>query len=84
MIALNTLISFTGVTKSIDAGDKLIIKISGMTCNHCTETIEKGIRSMGVSDINVDLDSSIATLRTTIDVNKIKDKIISLGFKIND
>ena len=55
-----------------------------MTCNHCTETIENGIRSMGVSDVNVDLDSSIATISTDIDVNKIKDKIRSLGFKIND
>ena len=33
---------------------------------------------------DVDLDSSIATISTTIDVNKIKDKIRSLGFKIND
>ena len=84
MIALNTLVSFTGSTKSTNVKDKLIIKISGMTCNHCTETIENGIRSMGVSDVNVDLDSSIATMSTTIDVNKIKDKIKSLGFKIND
>jgi hypothetical protein len=84
MIALNTLVSFTGLTKSIDAGDKLTIKISGMTCNHCTETIENGIRSMGVSDVDVNLDSSIATISTTIDVNKIKDKIRSLGFEIND
>jgi len=84
MIALNTLISFTGLTKSIDIGDNLTIKISGMTCNHCTETIENGIRSMGVSDVDVNLDSSIATIRTTIDVNKIKDKIRSLGFEIND
>jgi copper chaperone CopZ len=84
MIALNTLVSFTGLTKSIDAGDKLTIKISGMTCNHCTETIENGIRSMGVSDVDVNLDSSIATISATIDVNKIKDKIRSLGFEIND
>jgi len=84
MIALNTLVSFRGTTKSIDAGDKLTIKISGMTCNHCTETIENGIRSMGASDVDVDLDSSIATIHTTVDVNKIKDKIRSLGFEIND
>ena len=68
----------------IQENHKLTIKISGMTCNHCTETIENGIRSMGVSDVDVDLDSSIATMRTTIDVNKIKDKIRSLGFKISD
>jgi len=84
MIALNTLTRSTGSTKNIDTANKLMIKISGMTCNHCTETIENGIRSMGVSDVNVDLDSSIATISTDIDVNKIKDKIRSLGFKIND
>jgi uncharacterized membrane protein YraQ (UPF0718 family)/copper chaperone CopZ len=84
MITLNTLIRLTGSTKSIDAENKLRIKISGMTCNHCTETIEKGIRSMGVSDVDVNLDSSIATIGTDIDVNKIKDKIRSLGFEIND
>ena len=84
MIALNTLVSFRGSTKSIDVGDKLTIKISGMTCNHCIETIENGIRPMGVSDVDIDLDSSIATMRTTIDVNKIKDKIRSLGFEISN
>ena len=58
MIALNTLVNFTGPTKTIDTADQLTIKISGMTCNHCTKTIEKGIKSMGISDVDVDLDSS--------------------------
>ena len=84
IIALNTLINFTGSAKSIDTADKLIIKISGMTCNHCTETIEKGLRSMGINAVNVDLDSSIATMNTNIDSNKIKEKIKSLGFEIID
>ena len=84
IIAFNTLINFTGSTKSIDTGDKLTIKISGMTCNHCTETIENGIRSMGINDVNVDLDSSIAIINTNIDSKKIKDKIRSLGFEIID
>ena len=84
IITLNTLINFTGSAKSIDTADKLIIKISGMTCNHCTETIEKGLRSMGINAVNVDLDSSMATMSTHIDSNKIKEKIRSLGFEIID
>ena len=55
-----------------------------MTCNHCTETIEKGIRSMGINNVHVDLDSSMATMNTHIDSNKIKEKIRSLGFEIID
>ena len=84
IIALNTLITFKGSAKNIDTTDKLIIKISGMTCNHCTETIENGLQSMGINAVNVDLDSSTATMNTNIDSNKIKEKIRSLGFEIID
>ena len=39
---------------------------------------------MGINAVNVDLDSSTATMNTNIDSNKIKEKIRSLGFEIID
>ena len=64
--------------------DQLSIKISGMTCEHCTQTIENALQSMGVNEITVDLESSTATMKTYLGEEKIKSKIKSLGFTIND
>ena len=64
--------------------DQLSIKISGMTCEHCTQTIENALQSMGVNEITVDLESSTAIMKTHLGEEKIKSKIKSLGFTIND
>ena len=55
-----------------------------MTCQHCVETIEKGIQSLGVIDVHVELDSSMITIKDKdIDLKLVYEKIHSLGYKIN-
>ena len=81
-LTLNTLVKSVKINSH--KSNHLSLKISGMTCGHCTETIENAMRSMGIDDIQVDLESSTATMHTHLDENKIKSKIQSLGFKVND
>lgn len=43
--------------------EKLILNISGMTCDHCVRQIDDGLRSTaGVHDATVDLASGTATV----------------------
>ena len=62
----------------------LSFKISGMTCQGCVKKIENALASMDIEDVNIDLESSNATMKTNLDEQKIKSKIESLGFTLND
>jgi copper chaperone len=43
--------------------EKLVLKIGGMTCNHCKMKVEKALRTMdGVEDVQVDLTTGQATV----------------------
>jgi len=84
MIAINTLVGSMGINPKLKNTNHLTMKISGMTCNHCIETITNGLHAMGVSDININLKSSVAKMSTNLNKNQIKDKIKSLGFEVSD
>ena len=84
MIAINTLVGSMRTNSKIKNANHLTMKISGMTCNHCVETITNGLHAIGVTDININLESSVATMSTNLDENHIKDKIKSLGFEVSD
>lgn len=62
----------------------LSFKISGMTCQGCIKNIENALVNMDIKDINIDLESSTATMTTHLSKGKIKSKIESLGFTIKD
>ena len=62
------------------------LKVNGMTCNHCVETITKSLEKLsGVLDVIVDLDKKAVKLdydENIIKLEKITGEILALGFEI--
>ena len=64
---------------------KKTIKIEGMSCGHCTGTVEKALRAMpGVTDVAVDLASKTATVQAQDSVSEeaLTKAIIDKGFQV--
>jgi Cu+-exporting ATPase len=70
------------------AKEKFHVKIGGMSCSFCTESIEKAIRRMaGVEKVNVSLAHEEALVQydpDKIESNKIRDTLVSLGYTVRD
>jgi copper chaperone CopZ len=63
------------------------IKISGMSCSHCTGSVTKLLSSIpGISDISVTLDPGQATFDAgpDVDLAAVKDAIRKIGFEPQD
>ena len=60
------------------------INVSGMTCNHCKQSVTDAILSIqNVNDVNVDLDSGDVFISgNDIDINKVYTSVEQIGFKI--
>lgn len=64
---------------------KKIIKINGMSCEHCKKRVEnKLIELEGILNVNVNLDSKIATLEIEKDIDSalLKDIVEDLGYEV--
>ncbi|MBE9510356.1 MAG: SO_0444 family Cu/Zn efflux transporter [Bacteroidetes bacterium] len=61
----------------------ITIKIEGMTCNNCKNSVENNLKSIyGIEQVNVNLANSSAAIKgENIDLEKIKSCINSLGYK---
>ncbi|HLR53306.1 MAG TPA: copper ion binding protein [Pseudogracilibacillus sp.] len=62
-----------------------IIKVEGMGCNHCVETIESTVGSLqGVTSVKADLDNAQVTVELTeADVlDKVKEIIEDQGYDV--
>ncbi|MDR2892246.1 MAG: heavy-metal-associated domain-containing protein [Deltaproteobacteria bacterium] len=62
-----------------------IMKIDGMSCGHCTASVDKALRTLpGVSEVKVDLASKSASLKTddTVSDALLKKTIEDLGFNV--
>ncbi|MBU0567688.1 copper ion binding protein [bacterium] len=61
------------------------LRVSGMSCQHCVNAIEKGLRELdGVKEVKVDLKAKEVEIlydETGADLGKIKAKIEELGYK---
>lgn len=65
--------------------DKKILRIEGMSCNHCSKRVEDSLLSLkGIKKVKVNLENkeAIITLEHLIDDVQIKEKIEDLGFKL--
>ena len=95
-IAMIMILGYTIMNRFIlrmaDSSDKLkqpsadlTLLIKGMTCNHCTSTVQEAIQSCeGVDDVNVDLDSGKAYISGgNIDKESIINKIINSGYSVS-
>lgn len=64
---------------------KEVIKITGMSCNHCKDRVEKKLKTAeGVKDVTVDLKNSEAIVdidESKTNSSKLKEIINSLGYK---
>ena len=62
------------------------IKVEGMTCQHCVETITDALNNItGLNTVNVDLVKKEVRVKfneNETELNKISDKIIEVGFEL--
>ena len=62
------------------------IKVEGMTCQHCVETITDALNNItGLNTVNVDLvkkEVSVKFNENETELRKISDKIIEVGFEL--
>lgn len=62
------------------------IKVDGMTCGHCAETVTKTIQNLGgIRQVNVDLDRkevAVAFDESLTPLDKIEAAIGSAGFEV--
>ena len=73
-------------TKSINTNtmNTNIIKVEGMTCNHCKANVETHLEKLPfITSAKVNLgDKSVTLEGNTIDITKAKETIESLGYKV--
>ena len=62
------------------------IKVEGMTCQHCVQTITEALNNItGLNTVNVDLvkkEVSVKFNENETELKKISDKIIEVGFEL--
>lgn len=61
-----------------------VLKISGMSCAHCTGSVHKLLQSIpGISNIQVNLDPGQAEFAATaeVDLNAVREAIRKIGFE---
>ena len=59
------------------------IKISGMSCGHCTASVTKALSEIdGITNVQVDLEKGEATYNETkpVDLETVKEAITKIGF----
>ena len=67
--------------------ETIVVPIEGMSCNHCVQTIEKGLGKLDiVKNVKVDLKGKQATIEIALDPEesrrKIETTLIDLGFEV--
>jgi Copper chaperone len=61
------------------------IIIEGMSCGHCTGSVEKALKGIaGVTKVKVDLDSKTAAVESDLGISEelLKSTISDLGFSV--
>ena len=62
------------------------IKVEGMTCQHCVQTITEALNNItGLNTVNVDLVKKEVSVKFNANETKLKkifDKIIEVGFEL--
>ena len=62
--------------------DIKVIKVKGMTCNHCKSTVENGIKGLpGIKNVDINLQEEQVTISAEqIDLILIKSTVENLGY----
>lgn len=64
---------------------KKTITIEGMSCGHCTGSVEKALRAVsGVKDVHVDLASKTAAVEAdgSVSDDMLKKAVMDTGFEV--
>ena len=62
---------------------KEIIKVQGMSCEHCKASVEKGVSAVeGVTKVTVDLAGGTATVEGDYSMDAVKNAIEDAGFEV--
>ena len=63
-----------------------IIRVEGMTCGHCVETVTNAVNNLtGITQVKVDLDNKQVSVNfdeSQINLDKIASKITEMGFEV--
>ena len=76
--------------KILNKGDQTMsktIKIEGMSCGHCTGSVDKAIRKLeGVTDVVVSLEekTAVVTAASEIPDELLRETVVDLGFEVVD
>lgn len=75
-----------GVTRKAPEQNKVILKIEGMTCASCAQTIEKALnRTEGVKDANVNVATEKATIKydpNVLTVRQLEKVVSDTGYSV--
>lgn len=60
------------------------LKVEGMTCTNCAQTVRRKLEKDGMADVNVDFASGDVTFNnpTTLSVDEIVNHIDDLGYHV--
>ena len=59
------------------------VSIKGMSCPHCVASTKKALEEIpGVSNVDVNLEKAEASYDGDVNIDKIKEAIIKIGFKV--
>ena len=63
-----------------------VIKVMGMSCDHCVQTITKAVEGInGIASVQVDLEKKQVTVgfeKNQTDLKTISAKIVEAGFEV--
>ena len=66
--------------------ESLKLKVMGMTCDHCVQTILKAVGEIsGVREVKVDLEQkevSVDVERNQVNLETISSKIVEVGYEV--
>ena len=85
LILLNSIrLNYFSKSNIVANKSNTIIKIKGMSCNSCVESIKKTIKKIkGIEFLNLELKSGkLEVICSSEDLNKIKKSIMDLGFEV--
>lgn len=62
---------------------KTTLRVDGMSCNHCVQTIEENVQQLeGVQHVDVQLDTGIVTVDGDVRTKDIVQTIEAQGFDV--
>jgi len=60
-----------------------VLKIEGMTCNHCKMAVEKALKAVpGVESVQIDLDRKEAVVTGSAELSALKKAVEEEGFEV--